>query len=502
MLWQNDLTLFVDEAQYWLWSKELAWGYFSKPPMIAWIIANSQKFLGDSTFAIRFWSPVLYSFSAFFMYCLLCCIADHRCALWTGIVIITMPMIMLGNTVISTDAPLCFFWALSLLTFHMVYHQDKIYPWFLCGVFWGFGLLSKYSFIFLILGFYLFLLTSPGERKKTHIYGVILATLVSIILIIPHLYWNLLHNFPILSHISEHNLKLQQQNWSIVRGISYIGGQLLIISPILGYVFLYALTHPSKLFSLWRKMNLRFLLFSFLPSLILVVIQALRSGAQANWVGPAWLGGVSLLLILLFDELKKLKLNTILFGTLSINIFCMLLLYYVKFLPGINDLVGDPFKRLKGWEQLMLQLPTILNQFPSSSILGDDRSIMAHMEYELHKNALAERIFNTQAWSNSINPTNHFEMTNPFCLKIYCRSQLKEPAVSNKYNPIMQACEKWSLPSKNQSYIFVTRRADISNISPYFYNIKQLKHLTVGNVGKNNKPLRELYVYKLSRQHC
>ena len=29
------LELSADEAQYWLWSKKLSWGYFSKPPMIA-----------------------------------------------------------------------------------------------------------------------------------------------------------------------------------------------------------------------------------------------------------------------------------------------------------------------------------------------------------------------------------------------------------------------------------------------------------------------------------
>ena len=30
--------LFFDEAQYWLWSRDLAFGYFSKPPLIAWLI--------------------------------------------------------------------------------------------------------------------------------------------------------------------------------------------------------------------------------------------------------------------------------------------------------------------------------------------------------------------------------------------------------------------------------------------------------------------------------
>ena len=30
--------LYPDEAQYWLWSRTLDFGYFSKPPMVAWTI--------------------------------------------------------------------------------------------------------------------------------------------------------------------------------------------------------------------------------------------------------------------------------------------------------------------------------------------------------------------------------------------------------------------------------------------------------------------------------
>ena len=29
------IDLYVDEVQYWTWSQALAWGYFSKPPVIA-----------------------------------------------------------------------------------------------------------------------------------------------------------------------------------------------------------------------------------------------------------------------------------------------------------------------------------------------------------------------------------------------------------------------------------------------------------------------------------
>ena len=41
------IDLVLDEAQYWTWSRELAFGYFSKPPMIAWVIRGSTKICGN-----------------------------------------------------------------------------------------------------------------------------------------------------------------------------------------------------------------------------------------------------------------------------------------------------------------------------------------------------------------------------------------------------------------------------------------------------------------------
>ena len=31
----TDIPLHFDEAQYWSWSQDLKWGYFSKPPLIS-----------------------------------------------------------------------------------------------------------------------------------------------------------------------------------------------------------------------------------------------------------------------------------------------------------------------------------------------------------------------------------------------------------------------------------------------------------------------------------
>ena len=52
-----DVPLFYDEAYYFGWAEHLAFGYFSKPPMVAWSIALTSTF-SESTWAVRLASPL------------------------------------------------------------------------------------------------------------------------------------------------------------------------------------------------------------------------------------------------------------------------------------------------------------------------------------------------------------------------------------------------------------------------------------------------------------
>ena len=56
--------LHVDEAQYWDWSRHLAWGYWSKPPGIAALIAASTWLAGDSVLGVRLLAMVGWGLSA------------------------------------------------------------------------------------------------------------------------------------------------------------------------------------------------------------------------------------------------------------------------------------------------------------------------------------------------------------------------------------------------------------------------------------------------------
>ena len=42
-LLSSDLDLIGDESYYWDWSRQPDWCYFSKPPMVAWLIHLSMN---------------------------------------------------------------------------------------------------------------------------------------------------------------------------------------------------------------------------------------------------------------------------------------------------------------------------------------------------------------------------------------------------------------------------------------------------------------------------
>src|SRR5689334_21236050 len=48
VLFRTPLELYPDEAQYWLWSRTLDFGYYSKPPVIAWAIWATTALGGDA----------------------------------------------------------------------------------------------------------------------------------------------------------------------------------------------------------------------------------------------------------------------------------------------------------------------------------------------------------------------------------------------------------------------------------------------------------------------
>ena len=116
-----DLDLGFDEAQYWTWSKNLEWGYYSKPPFLAWLINSFTSICGNSEICIRISSPILHTISAFFIALTAFNFSKkYSTGFIAASIWILVPGISLSSGFISTDVPLLFFSSIVLWSFSCI----------------------------------------------------------------------------------------------------------------------------------------------------------------------------------------------------------------------------------------------------------------------------------------------------------------------------------------------------------------------------------------------
>ena len=80
----SNAELFFDEAQYWAWGQEPAFGYYTKPPLIAWIIGATTSLCGDTPFCVRLPSPLMHFATSFVIYAIAAKLHSRRVALLGG----------------------------------------------------------------------------------------------------------------------------------------------------------------------------------------------------------------------------------------------------------------------------------------------------------------------------------------------------------------------------------------------------------------------------------
>jgi len=145
------LDLVPDEAYYWDWGRIPALGYYSKPPMIAWINwLTTSLFVHSTPFTVRLPAVVLGTLSLVALYGFVESMFDRKTAFWAVVLAALSPLACAINFVMTTDAPLVCCWSLALYTSWQAVKDKSRKPmwWLLTGLICGIGILSKQMMLF------------------------------------------------------------------------------------------------------------------------------------------------------------------------------------------------------------------------------------------------------------------------------------------------------------------------------------------------------------------
>ena len=351
----NGLDLLGDESYYWDWSRQPDWCYYSKPPMVAWLIGGFTWLLGDYTFTVRLPAVVLGSVFLAYFYATAKAFYGQRAAALALLLMVATPINLLANFLMTIDPPLYCFWIMSLYYLRRAVFDQQDSAWWLAGLSSAAALLSKQVAIALPLMLLLYLILDSKRRHyltRQYLYYLVPIMLVSVQILL----WNQQHDWVMFGHSKSHfgqelPLSFIQHLQQTAEFFLY---QALLISPlILGLVLILSLKQGLVFKQLTAEQRFLWLMGPFL--LLAIMGLSVAQKVQGNWPMPFYFS--ALILLAGYCQQANWK-NWLKFamglGYLMVAITCVLPLL----LQALNwqHSALDPTKRFKNWQQLALSI--------------------------------------------------------------------------------------------------------------------------------------------------
>ena len=338
-----------DETYYWEWSRHLAAGYLDHPAAIALCIRAGTLAFGTTAIGVRAGALLAGAVASLIIVRLSGTLGGDSAMLRAAWIIACMPLAQVGLALATPDAPLLLFWALALAALVPAVRartaRSRTIAWTIAGASLGAALSSKYTAFLLVAGVAVALCAHAEWRASLRTRGPYVALAAATIVFAPNLAWNARHGWASFAYQLAHGLA-HHRGSAIAHEATLLAGQLALVTPLL----LAALALAT-----WRALHQRECpvrtMFAIVAGVtwLAFVATALRSAAEPNWQGPAYLSAI--VLAASYDGgtrwRRLLRASVMLGGAVTLAISVQVL---VPFLPIAAAL--DPTAAGAGWSAL------------------------------------------------------------------------------------------------------------------------------------------------------
>jgi 4-amino-4-deoxy-L-arabinose transferase-like glycosyltransferase len=238
-----DWDLCGDEAEFWAWSRRLAWSYYARGPGIAWLIRLATELLGRPSIeltgslmlAVRLPAVLLGGLTAWGIFRLASITTgDRRSAMVAVLLLPAIPIFALGGVVITCDTPLVCCWVWAAVWTYRGMQRDETRWWVAAGAIGALGVLVKYSLLAFPASVGLFLVLSPPHRRQLARPGFWAMSLLTAILgLAPILVWNAQHGWAGAGQLADRVGFSGRAHWaSIGPVLTFLGGEAAALGGI------------------------------------------------------------------------------------------------------------------------------------------------------------------------------------------------------------------------------------------------------------------------------
>jgi hypothetical protein len=332
-----------DEAYYWMYSKQLAWGFFDHPPMIALMIR-----IGYSIFHSELGVRLIVVLSQLLTLFVIWLITNKEMRLKKENIllffmfVVILPVFTLYGFIATPDAPLILFAAIFLLTYKHFLDDDSWRNTIFLGVAIAALMYSKYHGGLLLV---LVILSNLKLLKNLKFYA---AAVLSLLLFFPHLFWQFSNDFPSVKyHLIERVSAFNPRHVP-----DYLASQFFFHNPFMMIVLIWIMIKVRS-----RNLFDRALYFITAGFFIFFFISSFRYRIEPQWTAvisipmiiilfnnfefKPWIRGYLKWVVLFMFPLLLFARSACMFDFLPISFFKNEFHKKIQWSKDISDLAGD-----------------------------------------------------------------------------------------------------------------------------------------------------------------
>lgn len=382
----GQLSLVQDEAQYWDWTRTMQLTYYSKGPLIAWIIRSGTLLFGDTELGVRFGAIAgMAAFPGLVWLLLGRMWKRPLAALLTIFVIAVAPLFQALGILMTTDNPFVLCWTVAMIALYAASKSDDdgrdagLGPFAVLALAYGVGILAKYTMLGLagLSVLYGLLLHRQGLLPSRFWPRLVAALAVGVVLgFLPTLAWNMMNGFVGYKHVL-HLIgvsgKGSETLFRLSRVPEYIGAQLgfmlpwwFILALVAGYGAALRSWRPASPSGQGLGLDVRqsaLLAVFFWPVTLFFLAWSFHTKVLANWNTVSFVAA-AMLCGLQMERLLRLPLSSASFHWLKTgawaSVVLSLLIHFHAMLPVPPSI--NPAHRLKGWEDMGRHMHEVVEQ--------------------------------------------------------------------------------------------------------------------------------------------
>ncbi len=376
------LELGNDEVYYWTYALQLDFNHFDHPPLVGFLIrVFTLNMHWVSEFSMRLGAIVSASIGCYFVFKTTVNLSTERAG-WYAALLYQAGVYtgFIAGFFILPDSAQLIFWTASLYVMSLLLFTNKekqIGYWMLLGLLIGLATLSKVHGLFLWAGFGAYLLFA--NYKKIFSWPFVVAVFVTLLCIVPIVYWNVINDFITYRFHSE---RVTHSGIDIKSFTTELVGEVLYQNPVVYILMAAALFSFKKI--LFQQKNIgRWLLWMSLPLILVFWMVALFNPTLPHWSGPAFIPLI--ILAGIYIDQKKIHWHVYLLRTSVALVFSILLalVIIVQKYPGNfgsqqSNNLGEycPTLDLSGWKSFSVVFDSLAKKDQANHTMSEAPSII------------------------------------------------------------------------------------------------------------------------------